>query len=1037
MKKIALLLSLVLCLGLLVPFAASAEEEQEIIQVEYEVLDEQPERTIGLDCYEVFQNTSAEMLSNGGKQIYNWDWTSHIGRDVTYLGCGFIDMSSDAHSGEKAIHVFPEAGQYCHVSPGGAIIPGQTYEASIWFKRLKDGGDAKIFMYFSGQYRGKTMSFSTPRIPLASTASDGWVKKTVRFVAPEYATQLGMQLRFTGPGDILWDDASLLCITNEMPKPEMADKKPALSTYPMEDASFENAKVGQFVDTVPGWGVIGAATITDKYAHTGTKSVELLNEDVTKDSIGVMYLTGIEEGATYQISTWLMNPSEIVIDMGYWVSWCSEETYTFDASKQLGSEKPRWGIPISYQWQEYRADFLVPEGAKSAQIYFRHRLTPGALYMDDVSIYMIKTPDAIRAETDETFYYTEWEKGYVNCTPNYMDNPDTMRAEFSFLGLNNEVLDSYSKTGLGQAFAYEFPLSLMAEKGGRYHVSVKVYDGNNNLVQEELFPVFRYDRPTYLGADGIFRKNGKEIPLIMGNGVNLDLLPKHPEAGGLTVIQLTSDKSGLSLSERMDKCYEQGLMVILNCYSGNKSAGHPDLIGGIEDNLAETMNHPALFGYKLCDEPYQKGIDDEEMIAGYKAIRDIDPHHPVYIDDSPAGAYEWLFRYCDIFESDYYGGGSKDSGRLQGEIMDRVQAASKGRKPYGILQQAFIASNEYVPSMDENRHLRYQAFFSGATGYSYHSMTGGDDSGKTDFKFIDSDIWAETIEKWAPWENDFAIGCFVTGEYKFVNYQKTEDVLWGTFTDGTDLYAIVLNRNWTSPTSAEIPLSDGTGELKIDAFTAKTMTGAAKSAKGNGTLSLELAAKEAVVWKITPSGAALNASHLKNSTFKDIMYYPWAYNAIATLEEKGIVNRVSNNWYGPGENITRGDYAMFLVRTLGLTGGGENFVDVDPTAEYAKELAIGKAAGIINGVGDNKFNPEAQITRQDMMTMTSRALKLAGSADLSSFSDNGLVADYAASHVSAMVADGLIRGNADGTINPLGNTTRAEAAVIMQRILNK
>jgi hypothetical protein len=72
-----------------------------------------------------------------------------------------------------------------------------------------------------------------------------------------------------------------------------------------------------------------------------------------------------------------------------------------------------------------------------------------------------------------------------------------------------------------------------------------------------------------------------------------------------------------------------------------------------------------------------------------------------------------------------------------------------------------------------------------------------------------------------------------------------------------------------------------------------------------------------------------------------------------------------------------------------------------------------------------------------MMTMTSRAMKLQGAADLSAFSDAGAVADYASQHVSAMVAEGLIKGNADGTINPKGNTTRAEAAVIMQRILNK
>ena len=52
------------------------------------------------------------------------------------------------------------------------------------------------------------------------------------------------------------------------------------------------------------------------------------------------------------------------------------------------------------------------------------------------------------------------------------------------------------------------------------------------------------------------------------------------------------------------------------------------------------------------------------------------------------------------------------------------------------------------------------------------------------------------------------------------------------------------------------------------------------------------------------------------------------------------------------------------------------------------------------------------------------------------FSDSGLVADYALAHVKAMISSGLIKGNADGTLNPTGNTTRAEAAVIMDRILS-
>ena len=78
-----------------------------------------------------------------------------------------------------------------------------------------------------------------------------------------------------------------------------------------------------------------------------------------------------------------------------------------------------------------------------------------------------------------------------------------------------------------------------------------------------------------------------------------------------------------------------------------------------------------------------------------------------------------------------------------------------------------------------------------------------------------------------------------------------------------------------------------------------------------------------------------------------------------------------------------------------------------------------------------------EISRQDMMTLIARGMALKGKTSMSGFSDVGSIASYAAESVEAMIANGLIEGNADGTINPLGNTTRAEAAVIMYRILER
>ncbi|MNI75504.1 Endo-1,4-beta-xylanase A precursor [compost metagenome] len=77
--------------------------------------------------------------------------------------------------------------------------------------------------------------------------------------------------------------------------------------------------------------------------------------------------------------------------------------------------------------------------------------------------------------------------------------------------------------------------------------------------------------------------------------------------------------------------------------------------------------------------------------------------------------------------------------------------------------------------------------------------------------------------------------------------------------------------------------------------------------------------------------------------------------------------------------------------------------------------------------------------------MTLRALKAAGvwnpasvsasASALSTFADNSMIADYAAEDIAALAAAGLIQGNPGGWISPSGQSTRAEAAVLLYRIL--
>jgi len=78
------------------------------------------------------------------------------------------------------------------------------------------------------------------------------------------------------------------------------------------------------------------------------------------------------------------------------------------------------------------------------------------------------------------------------------------------------------------------------------------------------------------------------------------------------------------------------------------------------------------------------------------------------------------------------------------------------------------------------------------------------------------------------------------------------------------------------------------------------------------------------------------------------------------------------------------------------------------------------------------------------MVMVARALKIANKitttgsyADISRFNDASEVADYAVESIAILVKEGIIVGNPNNTINPKGNATRAETAVILYRVYLK
>lgn len=192
----------------------------------------------------------------------------------------------------------------------------------------------------------------------------------------------------------------------------------------------------------------------------------------------------------------------------------------------------------------------------------------------------------------------------------------------------------------------------------------------------------------------------------------------------------------------------------------------------------------------------------------------------------------------------------------------------------------------------------------------------------------------------------------------------------------------------------------------------------------------------------TISGTSIDAR--PSVYFTDMGDYQWASSSVDTLYEYGIVKGVTPTTYAPGKNISRADFLLLLVRTFKLeaTSNG-NFSDVRSDLYFADAVATAKALGIAQGDDRGLFNPYAAITREDMMVLTARTLEVAGFSVgdaselvLSNYDDADQISDYAKNAVAKLISNNIIAGT-NGNILPKANTTRAESAVMIYRMVLK
>ncbi|MCH5185594.1 MAG: S-layer homology domain-containing protein, partial [Oscillospiraceae bacterium] len=194
--------------------------------------------------------------------------------------------------------------------------------------------------------------------------------------------------------------------------------------------------------------------------------------------------------------------------------------------------------------------------------------------------------------------------------------------------------------------------------------------------------------------------------------------------------------------------------------------------------------------------------------------------------------------------------------------------------------------------------------------------------------------------------------------------------------------------------------------------------------------------------KATSEPQPAPTSSTSNLQFDDTADH-WAKDYIERLSANGMVNGMADRIFEPNGSVTRAQFAQILMKT-GIVSAGNitvpSFTDVDPDAWYYEAVTWAVSCGIANGMSDEIFEPESNITREQMAAMINRFIKLAGieaeTVKEIAFIDADSISDWARADIEALATMGIVSGRDTGEFAPHANMTRAESAVVICNILD-
>ncbi|MGM9554232.1 MAG: S-layer homology domain-containing protein [Faecousia sp.] len=175
--------------------------------------------------------------------------------------------------------------------------------------------------------------------------------------------------------------------------------------------------------------------------------------------------------------------------------------------------------------------------------------------------------------------------------------------------------------------------------------------------------------------------------------------------------------------------------------------------------------------------------------------------------------------------------------------------------------------------------------------------------------------------------------------------------------------------------------------------------------------------------------------------FTDIPLNAWYRGDASEAGLRGIINGVRPFIFDSEAFLSRAMAAAMLSRAFGASSSAAKapFADVPAEAWYANAVAWAKAAGIVNGIGKDRFAPDRGVTREEFIAMLMRCAASQGELPAASelpYSDSADISGYAAASIRWAQAVGLLTGYSDGTLRPQDSLTRAEGVTLLMRLVH-